>query len=189
MKKTVKILILIVLSLSICSCEAYINRKKAEKIAKEWIGKTIVFPPDIPCISVMQDTMLHLRMDNKPYKLLLYVNAKGCESCRIQPNMWVPLIKEADSTLSNVLSFEFYFHSKDERNLLQILKREKFDQFIYIDKNDELNKLNNFSININYQCFLLDKNNKVILIGNPFNNPHIWRLCKKIISEKRSIIQ
>jgi hypothetical protein len=112
------------------------------------------------------------------------VDAKGCESCKMQPNMWMQIIREADSTLSDVLSFEFYFHPKNEKNLLHILKRERFDQLIHIDRNDTLNKLNKFPTDINYQCFLLDKDNKVILIGNPFNLPNIWSLYKKIISKK-----
>jgi hypothetical protein len=189
MKKIVCLLTVIMNLGILCSCETYVNRKKAEKIVKEWVNRTIVFPP-VPCISVMQDTIIHSCINNnnnKLYKILLYVNAKGCESCKMQPNMWMQMIKE-DSILSNVLSFEFYFHPKNEENLLHILKRERFDQFVHIDRNDTLNKLNKFSIDIDYQGFLLDKNNKVILVGNPFNNPHIWHLYKKIISEK-TIIQ
>jgi hypothetical protein len=51
------------------------------------------------------------------------------------------------------------------------------------DKNDELNnKLNHFPNNPTFQCFLLDKNNKVLAIGNPANNTKIWELYKKIIT-------
>ena len=41
---------------------------------------------------------------------------------------------------------------------------------VCIDSNDELNKLNNFSSDPLFQTFLLDKNNRVKVIGNPIHN-------------------
>jgi hypothetical protein len=158
MKKIIS-LFSIILILGICSsCEEYVHRKKIESLVKEWTGKTIVFVTEIPCISVMQDTICPC-ISNKPYKILLYTDAKGCESCKLQPNKW---------------------------NILYILRRDRFDYPIHIDHEDKLNKLNKFPTDVNYQCFLLDKDDKVILIGNPFTNPSLWKLCKKIISENHN---
>jgi hypothetical protein len=94
---------IVILILGICSCEEYVHRKKIENLVKEWTNKTMVFVPEIPCISVMQDTICSC-ISNKPYKILLYTDAKGCESCKLQPNKWKQVIEEADSTLSELLS-------------------------------------------------------------------------------------
>jgi hypothetical protein len=45
-------------------------------------------------------------------------------------------------------------------------------------------KLNNFPQEREYQCFLLDKQNRVVMVGNPVYNHAIWELYKKIINEK-----
>jgi hypothetical protein len=96
---------------------------------------------------------------------------------------WKQIIKEADSILPNAIDFKFFFFPKNEKDLLLLLKKDGFDYYpFYIDKEDELNKLNRFPSDENYQCFLLDNNNKVLSIGNPTNNPNIWILYKKIIT-------
>jgi len=41
--------------------------------------------------------------------------------------------------------------------------------------------LNRFPIQTQYQCFLLDKDNKVLMVGNPVLNYEIWKLYKEQI--------
>jgi hypothetical protein len=50
--------------------------------------------------------------------------------------------------------------------------------------NKTINHLNRFPDESTYQCFLLDKNNKVLMIGNPSLNPKIWELYKQQVSGK-----
>jgi hypothetical protein len=53
---------------------------------------------------------------------------------------------------------------------------------ISCDVKDSLNQLNKLPVNPIFQCFLLDKDNKVLAIGNPANNFKVWELYKQIIS-------
>jgi hypothetical protein len=178
----------VVLISGVCSCEGYVRRKKADNLVKEWTGKTILFDREITCGSVMPDTpdTICSRINNRPYKILLYLDAKGCASCKIQTEKWKSIIAEADSTLPGLLSFKLYFHpKKNESHIYYALRLDKFDYPVYIDRKDRLNELNKFPMDPDYQCFLLDRNNRVVLIGNPFTNPRIWKLCKKIISENQ----
>jgi hypothetical protein len=111
----------------------------------------------------------------------------GCSACRLRTYNWKKVFEEANLISSDILSFEFYFHPKNERELLFVLRGSEFNYpVVHIDRENKLNKLNKFSSNINYQCFLLDKENKVILVGNPFTNPSIWSLYKKIITREMS---
>ena len=77
------------------------------------------------------------------------------------------------------MDFLFYFFPQDKKELLSILKNIQFNYPIYIDEQDELNKLNKLPTNQSFQCFLLDKDNKVVLLENPINNYKIWELYKK----------
>jgi hypothetical protein len=54
---------------------------------------------------------------------------------------------------------------------------------VFLDVDDQLNKRNQLPRNPVYQCFLLDKFDRVLLIGNPVLNPQIWLLFKKAIIE------
>ena len=50
-----------------------------------------------------------------------------------------------------------------------------------MDENDSFNKLNHFPSDMTFQTFLLNRNNKVLAIGNPIHNPKIRELYVKII--------
>jgi hypothetical protein len=84
------------------------------------------------------------------------------------------------------VDFLFYFHPKIGSDLLSLLKQEQFAYPVYIDIKDEFNKLNNFPTNLQYQCVLLNRDNEVILIGNPVYQFKLWELYKQIISGKIS---
>jgi hypothetical protein len=45
-----------------------------------------------------------------------------------------------------------------------------------------LDQLNHLPDEPAFQCFLLDKDNKVLAIGNPAYNPKVWELYKQIIA-------
>jgi hypothetical protein len=94
---------------------------------------------------------------------------------------WTRLITEVDRLDSEKLSFLFVFHPKDTKELQMMFKRNKMTHPVFIDDDNAINQLNHFPEQELYQCFLLDKDNKVVMIGNPTLNPIIWELYKKQI--------
>jgi hypothetical protein len=92
--------------------------------------------------------------------------------------MWRSYIRE----LSEKTVFLFYFHLENDDEFIHLLESYRFNYPIYIDTADELNRINRFPSNPQFQCFLLDKDNKVLAVGNPANNPKIRELYKQIIT-------
>jgi hypothetical protein len=64
------------------------------------------------------------------------------------------------------------------------LERDGFDRPVCIDFQDKLNKQNRFPADITFQTFLLDKDNKVVVIGNPVHNTAVRGLYLKQITGK-----
>jgi hypothetical protein len=93
---------------------------------------------------------------------------------------------ETDSLPTNKLSFLLFFHPKDKKELQYLFRRDHFDYPVFIDANNALEPMNNFPKLPQYQCFLLDKDNKVLLIGNPVSNPRIWELYKQTVFGQES---
>ena len=149
-----------------------------EKIVKEWIGREIILPSSIQEISRVQDTCKYI---NAPYKIFVYIDSIGCTSCKLQLYKWNTLIKNASILMPDSINFIFYFQSKSEKELLNILKRDNFNNSVFIDKESKLDSIYHFSRDLNYQCFLLNKENKIVLVGNPALNPQIWDLYRKFI--------
>jgi hypothetical protein len=68
--------------------------------------------------------------------------------------------------------------------MLYLFENADFNYPVFIDKKNGINQLNNFPQQQEYQCFLLDKNNKILFLGNPSINPNIWELYKRYILDK-----
>jgi len=179
--------IIFVALITICFSSCNKNKQKEDviKIVTEWTGKEIIFPQGITYTSMVEDAaFIDLYRDN--YKILLYVDSTGCTSCRLKLSVWKKIIAESDTTFSKPVEFIFFFQpkQKDERELQQIFKRNGFKHPVFIDSKNEINRLNKFPSKPEYQCFLLDKDNKVIIVGDPSINQGIWALFKKVITEK-----
>ncbi len=161
------------------------NKKwsKAEQIVKEWGGKEIIFPEGTKCMFMGQDTTCQQSQSAK-YKLLVYTDSTGCTSCKLNIGLWKMYIETIDSILPNQVEYLFYFQPKDRTELDKLLKREKFEHIVFIDEDGKISNSNNFPLEMEYQCFLLNNDNKVISIGNPTLNPRIWNIYQEIFKSK-----
>ena len=176
-----------IISFSFCftSCQKNKRKEEALKIVREWTGKEIKFPKELNFISMANDTTC-VDVQNDNFKILLYVDSLGCTSCRFNLSEWKKIMQESDTALIRKPEFIFIFQTKtgDEKELQSLLRKNRFLHPVLIDKNNEIEKINKFPSNPEYQCFLLNKDNKVLLIGNPSLVSGIWILYKRVITER-----
>ncbi|MDR0506064.1 MAG: DUF1573 domain-containing protein [Dysgonamonadaceae bacterium] len=179
--------VLLIFVLLLCySCKENRRKKDAEQFISEWFGKEILFQDNFQCSWVSIDTVPSVcsSLLNVEYKILLYIDSTGCTSCKLHLLEWKRLIEEV--SIYNVnLSFLFFFHPQDKQVLQTLLKHDRFTYPVFIDQNNMIDRLNHFPSQPEFQCFLLDKDNKVLLIGNPVLNPKIWELYKQTITGKK----
>lgn len=183
--KTNQLLFFICFCAILCGCQGNKQKDKARKIVNEWIGKEIKFPEGIPCQLADKETIC-TDVTNRTYKVVAYTDSAGCTSCRLKLADWKRVIAEADSLFPGKMDFIFFFQPKtrDLKELVYLLKRDKFDHPVFIDTENRINGMNHFPSEMEYQCFLLDLNNKVILVGNPTLNPNVWELYKQQVGGK-----
>jgi len=172
------------LFLLLCSCKADHRKETVMLVVTEWTGKKIFFPEGIPCQFLGRDTVCINPNNPTKYKVLLYVDSTGCSGCKMKLFEWKKLIDDVDSLLSDEIDFLFFVQPQ-KSNLKELnwtIRENNFQYPIFMDIENEINKINNFPSEQIFQCFLLDKDNKVVLIGNPTINPQIWELYKQQIS-------
>ena len=177
MKKQLYILLLLSL---LTACKEN-NKEKFALLVQEWQGKEIVFPQDMAFTRFVTEPVDY-RIPDAEYKVLVYVDSVGCTSCKLQLPKWQELIAHVDSATNGNIPFIFVFQSKDDRELRYILKRDNFDRPVCIDRNNRFDELNQFPQDITFQAFLLDKDNKVKVIGNPVHNLAVRDLYLKQIT-------
>ena len=170
-------LVFVSIALSFCACDN--NTREVKKVHRAWIGKTIRFPADIHPEMSGKDTSWQIQ--ETPYKILLYIDTVGCTSCKLLLIVWNKLIEEVEADMRGQVSFLFYFHPKDKKELNFIFRKDRFYHPVFIDDDNKIGRLNKFPQQIEYQCFLLNKDNRVVYMGNPTLNPHIWEMYKRII--------
>ena len=184
---TIRIVIMAITFGAVCFSACKDKRKdNITKIVKEWTGKEILFPEGLACTSMGRDTSC-VDLYSDSYKILLYVDSTGCTSCRLNLSDWNRIMGESDSAFITKPKFVFVFQPKksDEKELHYVLESNGFCHPVFVDKENEFNKTNKFPSNPDYQCFLLDKDNKVIMVGNPSQNTGIWTLYKSVINREK----
>ncbi|MDR2057327.1 MAG: DUF1573 domain-containing protein [Dysgonamonadaceae bacterium] len=177
-----KHLFLFMVLLCVPACKKEAKTADIESIVKKWQGKEIRFPENAVCFSMGKEIICPVI--NKPYKILMYLDSASCMSCNLKLYDWKQLIQEADSLFLGKLDFLLYLQVNDDKILTNLLKKEHFEYPVYIDRNNQMDKLNRFPNQPEFRCFLLDSDNKVLLIGNPTIHPKIWELYKTQITGK-----
>ena len=152
--------------LSIIGCHT--QKHEFERIVSLWNQKEIIFPEEISKQIPMQ------------YKILNYIDTNGCSMCRLKLYEWKLLKEELDS-LHMSLPIIFIAHLENYKALTAMQKINKFPIPIIRDTSGYMIEQNHFPSNPLLQTFLLDENNRVLIIGNPIHNRQIWELYKKEI--------
>lgn len=171
--------IFILLLLILISCSNR-NDSNITSLLKEWEQKEILFPKKIYFTTMLKDTIYYNL--NSEYKILTYVDSIGCTSCKLQLPAWDILIKEIDSLYVDKVNFVFVFSPHRIKEIHHAILTSNFNYPVCVDDLDSITKLNNFPSDSRFHTFLLDRNNKVMAIGNPIQNPRIKELYWNIIS-------
>ena len=168
----------------LASCQE--SREEAMlRLVNEWNGKEIKFPARSVFTIQGKDTV-KLEFSNVDYKVVTYIDSVGCTSCKLQLPRWKKMVAEVDSLTNGRVPFLFYFHPKDRKELRYLTRRDDFTYPVCFDERDELNRLNQFPTDMTFQTFLLDKDNKVVAMGNPVHNPKVKELYLGLITGSRS---
>ena len=175
-----KIITLMMCVWLLASCQGA-KEKAMLRLVNEWNGKEIKFPSRSVFTVQGKDTVDFSFMD-ADYKVVTYVDSAGCVSCNLQLHRWKEWVAEVDSLTDGRVPFLFYFHTKDLKELRYLTRRDAFTHPVCFDEKDELDRLNRFPDEMMFRTFLLDKENRVVAIGNPVHNPKIKELYLKLMT-------
>jgi hypothetical protein len=174
-------LLLMVIATSVAigfaSCRKEIQNDNLKVIAK-LKGKEVKFPK-----KTLRSLTGVSEYDNDNYKILVYVDSLSCTSCILKPEEWRKILTEADTIFPVMPEILFFLQPRaDYTEALSIeLNHFGFRNPIFIDTENEIGKLNKFPAEPYYRCFLLNRENKIVLVGNPAYSKHIWEVYKRAI--------
>ena len=115
---------------------------------------------------------------NGEIKIVTYIYDLTCSSCGLRIlQVWQELLKDT----GREVSFVIIAHSDAKDEIRMALDDLKIEYPVYCDPDDGYIKDNNLSVKAIYRSFLLDKNNRVVVVGEPLNRPELWKLYKQAI--------
>lgn len=177
--------IILFLFLLLLSCKDA-KKEKLTHLVAEWQGREVLFPSEVIFTRYVKDTVDYTIPDTD-YKILIYADESGCVACKLQLDKWKSFIAEIDSISDRTIPFLLFLDHEDHREVHFLLRHYQFDLPVCVDREGRLNDLNHFPKEKGFDAFLLDKNNKVLVIGNPIHNLAIRDLyLKQIKGEETS---
>ena len=168
--------------LLVVSCQ---DKKKEEAFSaiKQWMGKEISFPKS-SVFTIRGTDTIDFALNESDYKIVSYIDTAGCVSCQLKLGEWQRFMEEVDAVSPTHIPFIFYLYPKNVKDLLIEFRREAFDYPVCLDEKDEFNRLNKLAESKALRTFLLDKENRIIAIGNPIENPNVKKFYLKLLSGK-----
>lgn len=127
---------------------------------------TVPIPEDTPC-----------------FRLVSYFDAAGCTSCKLKElYIWRRLL--ASDSISSCL---FVFNTSRMEYPAQTLSTYRFDYPMYLDSSEMFaRRYPQLARRPEFHTFLLDRNNRVVLVGSPIGNPKMRELYKATIARLRA---
>lgn len=172
---------LVGLLLCLCSCNR--NKNTIEYNMKKLYGMQFVLPSLDDWIFYGQDSawMKHL---NPELKLIVYYDSTVCTTCKIS-QLW-DWKKVVNYAKEKKYQFQPFFILSPPKELLGeihvALEKYPFEWPVYIDSERKFSQLNpSLPENSFFHIFLLDENDKIILVGDPLLKEELWKLYQKKI--------
>ena len=158
---------------------------KARKMIEKWYGRTVAFPTSPEAKILGRDTTVTITdLLDKEYSVLTFFDSTGCTECNMKLHDWHLRVKDI-AGLEDKVNFIFIVHAKNFEAVSAFAVKNKFDHLIFYDTGNALRKANpDLPVSPEFQSFLLDREQKVVLIGNPARNNPLWKLYKQQIGEK-----
>lgn len=156
------------------------EKEQIEVLLSQWYGKEILFPDDLS-FEIFGEKILKFKVPDSRYKIVHYIDSVGCTSCKLNLNKWKEYISYMDSVTSNTVPCLFFIHAKRKREIKIALKEDSFAHPICFDVENKFYQQNKFPMKPELQTFLLDKDNRIVGMGNPVQNVRIKELYLNIV--------
>lgn len=148
-----------------------------EKVHKR-IGTEIYF--DTLLSNIYDSNKLKLENDID-YIIVSYISKDDCTECSLKLNEWKKLINNIKKSKKYKIKLLIIISPKASHDANLILNGYTYKFPIYIDKENKFSELNDINGKNNFNTFLINREHRINLIGNPTYKRSIEKLYFKIL--------
>jgi hypothetical protein len=181
LKRCSFIIMLILLFINL-SCKNNFEEKKVVEKTKNtlnyWRGKKISMPNDT---LLKNQSLVFSNPKDKKLKIITLING-DCDKCVYELKEWEKFRKKIKTNQLGIVYLVYSYDNLSFFNNLLISSNINFSYPYFEDVDKKVTRVNNFpKYDTNFQTFLVDKSNKIILAGNPISNKKVEELYLKEI--------
>lgn len=187
MKKKIYIAILLVMAaISIVSCNDLLRRKDIQGIVTAMQANRLKLSFDRMALCVPDNDTARTDTMDLPFRLVMYVDSTNCSPCLLnQMYQWNSLIDKTRAE-GNRVAYVFVFEPKDEQIEDAHFSAESsgLKNHVYLDTAHIFRSDNRFiPKSSQYHVMLINKEDSILMVGNPNKNDYIKKLFLNIISK------
>ena len=162
------------------SCSACNEKKRTEKELevelRQFKEKAILFPDNLQAAIYGRQEDPDTTLLHRAWKMVVYVDKSGCTGCKLRtllPVYMFMLENKSDKDFGVVV----ILNTPDKEETAQMLTDLRFRHTVFFDADGAIERLNpQMPKKEEFHMFLLNGENKVVLIGNPTHNEKLNRL-------------
>lgn len=150
-----------------------------EDVVSSWSNKKIYIPEDVTCI-VKGDT-IEYKPFQKEFTVLRYIDSTGCTPCKLYLAEYESCVKRLSQESGKGVDFLCVVQPKEVGKLIRTLKSHDIRVPVILDDKNLISSCNKFERDDFYRTMLLDKDGRVLVIGNLMFNRRVRELYKQVI--------
>lgn len=176
-------LLIFLIGLPVTAC-SYNARREYRKTANinDITGEKFTFPRNGKWSITDRDTVIQL---SKAPKFVVYIHESSCTPCSLEElRHWRPILDRLDSMRTGGMDIETVFiinPGKNNEAVSRILAEYEFRHPVMFDGEREFERYNLLPENEIINSFVLDRNDRVRLAGNPLLGKGAWQSFKVTI--------
>ena len=183
MKKIIHITLCCIL-LTLCGCN---KNEKLKQELNSFQNKEIQMPLKQMVQYHQEEDILEKYQDSILLKMVVYNDSNACAACTMRTlHQWNILIRKAQ-VYQGKLKFYFVFApaKKAFQELIYVIKTSELESTVYVDTLGVFKSINmHLPDNNMLHSFLLDKDNRVVLVGSPLQNDKMEKLFWEAVDNK-----
>ncbi len=162
------------------SCEDARLKKEVERLK----GTVITVPEEMECLLLGKNTVVP-DYPGTCVRLVAYYDSTGCASCAVHKlDYWDKVVELSVATANRFVPMFVFSPGKSKMGETSFaLKTTSFNYPVYLDTAGLFGMLNqSIPDNLLLHTFLLDRDNRVVLVGDPSVNDPLWELYVSTIN-------
>jgi hypothetical protein len=185
--RIIKLIIYCLVNIVMLSCGNSERRKEIQNELEYFLNSKIIIPEDLTTFYTNANNLWINTIPQTNVKMIVYHDSLSCTPCNVSHLVdWKDIVIYMEKINYRCLPvFIFTPSEASKHELFELLEKMKqLEYYVLIDEcSSFINQNHHLSQNTMFHTFLLDKNNKVVLAGNPLYNKKLWDLYKETIKE------